>query len=637
MSELLEIAVFLAGSAFGGLLFAAVAACAYLAVHVWCPTERVSLRAAATVALSGWLLVTAGYAGLALGIFSRPFAAALTLVFAAVAFGIQRSAAVGLSRALAADIVEAWTFWRSRSRAIHVVAGGAVALFLWRLAGSLSSPPVRWDVLTYHLVRAGDWVRTGGWHERALPDAWTYYAYFRDAGDLLSAWAMLPTHTDVWIPLLSSFPFFAIALAAYALLRRLGLNADDGVLGAAAISMVPAIWDSSATAMIDHVLACWMVVGFAAAAQVRDARGTGWVFIAAASFGLAAATKFSGIVLLGTGMLALAWNVVANTDLSRVRAVGVAFVGLVAMTPPYVRPWIEVGNPFYPFRIAVGPWVVSEGNDLFNRMSAGKLEGMPQPEGGAFEFLVDLVTIPANFGFGAVPFAACALIGIAFIWRNPQRGVLIGVALAGTVFLAVFLSDGMSSQRSFWVHVVGRLLFPTFVALVVLGALPERPSVRWLWRAGVGLTVATCVYTVAVPVTSHNLGPTFELLAVFGATGVFVVFATRWLRSGRRIACIAAFVAAGVVFTVGTFLVERANRWKAYEGRGFHALFEFVDRYPGRIAVTAGDSLVGHNWFIYPLFGATLQNDVIYVSPTKSGAPLSPLEAGPLPDACPVP
>ena len=46
------------------------------------------------------------------------------------------------------------------------------------------------------------------------------------------------------------------------------------------------------------------------------------------------------------------------------------------------------------------------------------------------------------------------------------------------------------------------------------------------------------------------------------------------------------------------------------------------DGRPHRLAVSAGWDGKGHNWYRYPLFGSRLQNQVVYVPPTRDGTPL---------------
>jgi hypothetical protein len=43
---------------------------------------------------------------------------------------------------------------------------------------------------------------------------------------------------------------------------------------------------------------------------------------------------------------------------------------------------------------------------------------------------------------------------------------------------------------------------------------------------------------------------------------------------------------------------------------------------PRRIAAVAGWAVSGHNAYLYPLLGSRLQNEVLYVSPTRDGSPL---------------
>jgi hypothetical protein len=223
-------------SEIGGLLAAVVlmlacCGCSYALAARGYSAAPASARVSATILIAVWLLVASFYALAAFGLFR--------LYVALPAWGLacgwllsQRSLRVTLVAAAQADrttLRECLCALRqSPWRWVFYLAGALVAA---RLIRGLATPPLAWDALTYHLVKAARWVQTGGFAPEAAPDAWGFYEYFSPTGDILWGWAMLPVRGDALLAVAGVLVWGAILAVAYAAARSLGTAHAGGRAG----------------------------------------------------------------------------------------------------------------------------------------------------------------------------------------------------------------------------------------------------------------------------------------------------------------------------------------------------------------------------------------------------------------------
>jgi hypothetical protein len=322
----------------------------------------------------------------------------------------------------------------------------------------------------------------------------------------------------------------------------------------------------------------------------------------------------------------------------------------VAGTPSYLRAWSEQGSPFYPFRIAVGGMVLSEGAPAAAEGGAAitSRESWQLPaDAVAASYLVRRAPDGSFLNFGPGLPLVLLLALAALPWLLPdrrRRWAAVYLLTAGAVMVAGFFSGNMEAFRTtIKASTAGRYLLVVPAVLAALGAVRSRSAVAqagwWLATLG-GLWLAwPSGWRWSVE------GPAVSGVAAWAAGGLAALALVAWLAARFRgtvpflglLAGLAAVVAVGVA-TAGIAQVRADHRYPLYAAAAgrpplyqMHPLHpayaaawplwrQLDDGRPHRLAVTAGFDGLGHNWYRYPLLGSQLQNTAVYVPVTADGS-----------------
>lgn len=631
---------FLEGMA-AALLAGSVAWSSYLASRRLLPEASAGARWSGAFLLAGWSLVALFW----LLSPARGFRLAVVLP---LWLGIATAATLAWGRgptarcALCLDASRALSAFRSldRLRRALAVAVGAVAAV--RILRGLAEPPLGWDALTYHLVKAGRWVQEAGFAPFRAPDAWGYYDYFAEAGDVLWAWAMLPVRGDALIVPAGALVWVAGLVGVYAVCRELGARRNPAASAALAVGAMPAVLSYLTSAYVDNVtLAAWalgsvFVVRLARGGPLREAS------LAVAGLALAVGTKLLAAPLLGLGLLVVAvrWARDRSPVRLRVAVLGLCLVAVLPGLPSYARAWMDHGSPLYPFSLEVAGRVLSAGNEESQAVGAEILADpryrVSAPE--AWAYLFSRPTGSGSFlGFGlGVPFLILLAVASPPRWhgRALAAAYLAGAAAA---LVALFFSGALEASRTtFMVTTAARYLTPGVAALAALASLAAGRLPRILWAAAIlgGLVLALPRAWALVEAAPVSAG-----FAVAAAVAAGMAIAWRLGTRGLRWSAAALTL---VVFGVAGAALETARavyRYPVYRAAAdpveplFHMhplqplyaaawpLWQELDHAgPLRLAVTAGFDGLGHNWYLYPLLGRDLQNRVTYAPVTRDGS-----------------
>jgi hypothetical protein len=544
-----------------------------------------------------------------------------------------------------------------------------VAIIGARVLRGLVAPPLAWDSLTYHLVKSARWIQYGVHQPFGGPDAWTYYDWFPEGGDILWAWAMLPMRGDGMLAVAGTIIWMACGLAMFAFCRELGAGRRAGLAAATAIAFTPAVANYLASAYVENIaLAAFLCGGLFLARAWRDGARPD-ILLAAASFGLAASVKTSFLPVLALAILLVLAAAARAGQPGMPRALCAAGVLAVvaASLPDYLRAWIGRGSPLYPFALTIGGQTVIAGNrELLSLLSGERLA----PDLLTWDpprFLYRLFLWPAwrpdfehlNLG-PLMPFGLMLGVVGAFrlLRRRETRVITTTLLLLALVATLPMFAPGAAGVRAMWWNVIGRFLMPGTAVLLVFAATLGGRYARF---ALLGVAVGGMFFAVPRGWRDADQWTLRWLAAICLATGLVAWLAWRPLRRdpvrGGRTACRRRSVLRFAIWFAALFVVlvysngirgkvrygvyhsaERANA-RAFD---LHPLDrEFVSAWrvwraldtsrPLRIAVTAGYAASGHNWFVYPLFGSRLQNRVEYVSPARDGAPAGYAEGAPDP------
>lgn len=633
-------------AAIGCALLVSLTATAYpVAVVLTPPRVRVSHRLCATAVVASWWLTLLFYGLASVHAFRLPTVLGICIV-AAVLVLLTLGRRTDVRQALRRDVDTATALLRRRPTPVVLLTTLAVGgVFGLRFMKGLVAPPLGWDALTYHLVKAGRWVQHGGWARDAAPDAWRYYEYFPPGGDLLWAWAMLPTHSDAYVAVATACAWLTGVLAAYGAARALHARAAAAWTTALGVAVMPCVLNFMTSAYVTGPLLTALLLALTFQLLATQSGRLGDAVLAAAALGLASGVQSLALPILLVGLATLVacrwWHIGA----SGVLPTTTACIAVVApMLTGYVVAWQDTGSPIYPLSLTIAGKTVFQGSEqLAGVFSGANLGQLPVFEpwrflSGLFYGVDPQALDHLNFGAGAIGLLALGLVSawpfLAIPRLRPALIVLVPLAIVPVVGL---LSDAMLTQRTTFAPIVGRLIAPALAAIAIAGSVVSGRAAQWC------RTIAVLVGTAyAVPASVSVLEVSaLATVAKFVAGAALVAAVSTALGralAARRLVPMVGLVMAFAVVAHGVAATRADFRYRLYAETHTvgGAPYDIVPLYPAlaawriwegldgekpaRIAFTAGwDGFNGHTVFRYPLMGSRLQNEVLYVPPTIDG------------------
>lgn len=218
----------------------------------------------------------------------------------------------------------------------------ALALFAAVLLVSVR-PPGHWDDTMYHLPLARGYVESGGFPLQP----YLRFPLFPQNANLLMALGLMAggegggALVAQW---LANLPLFVSALGVIGLLRSQTGALWPGVLAATLMLGFKPLTGTFGFAYVDVtvMMYVWAAV-LATALGARPGAAAGWFLLAGAMAGMAAGTKYLGIV---AGALPLVWLALARRDAPAVLAYSAAAAAVGCWW--YLRAWLVSGNPVHP-------------------------------------------------------------------------------------------------------------------------------------------------------------------------------------------------------------------------------------------------------------------------------------------------
>jgi hypothetical protein len=600
---------------------------------------RVPVRWAAVAAL-GTFVATLGFHVLrSLHVFKVWAAVPACLMLAGLAWGLGRGQAplgVALTREVRAVRAVLALFRRSRYGLVNGVFAGFAAIVLLR---TLIIPPLCWDTLTYHGTRGALWLQTGQFTFDVGPGPFDLYRHFFSGSEVLTAWALVPFHSDLLANLATGVQWLWVGIASWAFARALGLREPYAATSAGVTLFVPTLWLEVGSGYVEPALNAALLTGGALALAYLRGPSVGSALAAAASLGVAAGTKVPAVPPAAVLFVVLTLSILIRGSVSPLRRFGwVAGAALVAVLPASPWPlyaWYETGAPLSPMPIRIL-------GVTLGKVSHALAWYQERPHVRPFEWDVEKRALQQllsplntyNESLGALAIIPMLAVPLGLLWMARRRPIQALIATACMAPLVLFhFSASLSVPRIMWAVSVSRYVITLLAFAIPVGLFAASPA-----RGGSEGLFGTTYRRVLLIYPLFYAGfflrwgwgywelletaGTALLLAVLGSAASFAF--RRGARVGTAVALAAVLLACSVLqarrdatrhlaFQYDFALHPFSNHWASAvkqvdEPRGAH-----------RIAVTGGPSQDAHDWFIYPFMGARFQNTIHYVPPTRDG------------------
>lgn len=635
----------LIGAAAGLTLVAAFLAVAYPLAASLGAGHRLAHRMSATAVLALWWATVLFYILATIHAFTLPIALGAATAAAAgvlLTFGLRPE----VRRCLAADTAACGDRLRRNPGVAALCATAAVgAVLALRVFKGLLAPPLAWDGLTYHLVKAARWVQHGGWVTDPAPDAWRYYEYFPPGGDVPWAWSMLVDHSDGFVAVAGALQWVIAVLGAYGAATALGARRGAAWMTALAVGAMPSLMAFVTSGYVTGPLLAAVLLALTFVVLVLQRGALFDAALAGGALGIAAGIQALGLPLLaagGAGVVAARW-----WHRGRGAIVPTAVVILLTSVPMltgYAVAWIDTGSPLYPLSLTIAGRTVLPGNEqLAGVFSGSHLSQLPAVTvldfvGAQFGGVAPEARDHLNFGPGAVPLVVLGIVGMLSLLRQPRhRASVLALAVVVLIPILGIASPDMLAQRTQFAPIAGRLMAPALAAVAIAGAVVKTRVADWARLAAVLLGAW---YSLPASVASIERAAMGEAApyAVAAAAIALAAWASTVRRQGRMRYAAAGGVVAVLLLTHGTGTTRPRYRHRMYAATSrpteapydVHPMLPFLSAWrvwetldgdaPVRVAVAAGwDGFNGHTVLRYPLFGSRLQNTVVYVPPTRHG------------------
>ena len=526
-----------------------------------------------------------------------------------------------------------WLLHQLRDPVLGLLAIAVVAGYLYAGALAFLTPQNEGDPLVYELTRAALWRQE---HGIGIIDA--DFELRLDGNPIVAEAGQLATMVlsggDRYVALGQLTAVVALALGAYALGRRIGLDPRGALFGALIVPTLPVIVLQSWTAGNDVVAASFVV----AAAVFVLGRAPLELAVAALATGLAVATKFTGPLMLPV-LLLLA--VVAVPSGRRLRAVAAIGAGAVIGSGWYVANLVRTGT-------------IDGGLEDFS--GQGATLGLGNAASTASRLLVDAIEASGAIEQYAWAYVvAAAAFAAALLGARARATAFLGPIVVACVPLAAWLtvrllSDGLAwawdlvrepgtaeelrdwdwglqTVANAYMSWYGPIAVFTTIAMIVVAVVAVRRGS--LSRAAVALAVTPAVAFLVIAASLD-----YDLSRGRFLMGALVVGCATWGLM-MRVRWLAGAVAVTSVVTLGLVLVNamakptglqagtysfspaiwRLDRAQAQmllrpvpTDQGEASVVQFVERTVPE-SDTIALSLRGND-FLYPYFGPRLSRTV---------------------------
>jgi hypothetical protein len=520
---------------------------------------------------------------------------------------------------------------RCRRSPYRWVAAAFLVASLPIVVRPLMLPPLAWDSLTYHAVKAAMWVQHAGAPRMQGPGTWAYYADMWAGGEVFTSWAMLPFHGDLLAMEVDAVEWLALGLALIALARELGIREPYASAAAGFALAVPTLRISVGSGYVEVALLMMAVSGWALAVRFLERGSRGAFYLSIGAIGVAAGIKFPFLPLGLLVVAAASMRAITLRASRRIRIMHAAAGILLFSTVLAPWPWNayrQTGLPFSPLPVELfGERLGKPTPEMEWYMDRSDPAGHEESEIG----LLKRALLEERMGPGATTMIAVAvsLAAWPFLWRRHALALVLLLSILVANW-AEYYAPGLWIVRRYFTSSGVRFLLPALLLSVILSVAfcrrhPRVGHAYLLFLFG-GTFFQLLLY---LPYGMSASGTRALLPLIGGVCGVAA--ATRWISraaapAGARLAAVAILFAFALLGLSRLRDEVRIDLFRQeYTIHPIHPYWldaaALVDQPDGarRIAVTSGPMQDLDNWVVYPLLGRALQNEVLYVPISRHG------------------
>ncbi|MDP8246487.1 MAG: hypothetical protein P9L94_20575 [Candidatus Hinthialibacter antarcticus] len=595
----------------------------------WLSNSPPTIRLVASFVIFSWSLSIGFSLLISLGLF-KPIPALCFGLFAIISARLFLWPNEGLFLPLYRDFTSARNALAQISQGLAgwTVIGFFLLLSALFFARGLSLPLLGWDTLTYHALKAGLWVQTGGWHTLDAPGGWEYYRSFFGGGEVFTAWSMLFTHSD----LLSAMPDIAswllLGLISFCLLRQFGVSQRPSFFVSIALICCPPLSEMVGSGYVEITAYSFLLCGFLFLMRADQSENTYDFYLAAAALGIASSIKINifAIALLLTLPALIVIYVRGKRNY-------VTYLISILLFAAPVAPWLlhnlmTTGYPLGSTAFNIGPIVLGK--------APANLEWfLDRPEITPYVYDVELDAFNRSIiHFG--PALLLALLGLAGVITSIIKRRLAHIV--GLWFIvaciALYLFPSFSVIRLVWADWNAR-----FLALIVILPSIMGLSLFTQFKRGQRTVEAVSILCIATSIYGYfesfflngqSIEVTLIYVSIIAVLLIYFLLSTpfsyRLITKPTCIVIICILCMVGVA-AIGQF--RNSVRTIAYSEcttlhtfpRYWAPALEVLDaeQTPVTIAFAYGPEQISHGAYLAPFFGARLENQLLYISPDKGG------------------
>jgi len=417
-------------------------------------------------------------------------------------------------------------WWEELPLWVKIVAIGFLIVSVIRIVFLVwVLPPFVWDSLTYHLTRVAQWVQD---QRISIFDTPVDRIYTPANYEVFAAWFTVFIHHDVVVEAAGLPAYFLAGLSVYAIARSLEISQWASLLGAIAYLSTPALLLAVTGTKNDPMMAALYLMAVALIIDLLSGRVTaprsgyaGRVLSLVLVLLLAVGTK-PYIMHLSVGLLVIVGGILLQDKRAghwyrdksksitdywsssihiRIMVMILLVSGLFLGAYWYLRNWLLMGNPFYPYGISIGdaPLTPKAGVVPFDLENLWRNLKLFVEKFGDKQNRI-LPDLPNTTGWGWVIYG----MGLPALAWGVVRYRRIRVLAVG--FLVSFLAIMISNRASPW-NMRYVIWFPALLSIALAAVFDRFPDEFKVAKQGLSILFVGGLVLNLVMTVTYNLIP----------------------------------------------------------------------------------------------------------------------------------